>query len=83
MKQFELTANRKGAKMSICVYDNPRTMRREAWQDGVMLSYITAKLLLSKGFKGGKMFDFRLNVGEWELGKFHHGDESAMQSTKE
>ena len=68
--------------MNICVYDNPNTMRREAWEDGVMVSAITANLLLSKGFKGDKRFDFRLNVGEWELDKFHHGDESAMQSAK-
>ena len=66
----------------VCVYDNPETMRREAWRDGKLVCFATADLLLSKGFKGDDKFDFRLNCGPWKKGAFWVGGETAMRKKK-
>jgi hypothetical protein len=66
-------------KQFVCLIDNPVTFHREAWQDGIILSSISANLLMSSGFKGHRGIDFRLNVGlPWETGKIHLGREAAM-----
>lgn len=36
--------------MKVAVYDNPYTMRREAWIDGSMEGFISFSLLSQKGF---------------------------------
>lgn len=65
--------------MAVCVIDNPSTMQREAWEDGVMLSSISAEMLISVDFSGHKNFDWRLNVGKWSCGVVHVGDIGAMK----
>jgi hypothetical protein len=62
----------------ICLIDNPETFNREAWQNGVMVSSISAGLLMSKGFNGHRNIDFRLSDGTWESGKVHFGTKDAM-----
>lgn len=63
--------------MSCCVYDNPSTRSREAWQDGRLVCAVQARVLLGKGFSGGSWFPFMLNVGEWEAGRIV-GDPGAI-----
>jgi len=63
----------------ICVYDNPSTWRREAWCNGKVVSDISAQFLLTKDFKGGQWFDFRLNCGHWQEGVIQYGDKRAME----
>lgn len=65
--------------MAVCVIDNPATMHREAWKDGVILSSVSAIMLMSVDFSGHKSFDFRLNCGDWKSGFIHVGDVSAMK----
>lgn len=65
--------------MPICLYDNPSTMRREAWQDGVLLSFVSFELFFLKTPTFAiPVIDFRLQGGPWEEGKFHHGGREAM-----
>lgn len=56
-------------RITICTYDNPATMTREAWQDGKILCSITARLLSDRDFKGGPHFPFMLNSGIFASGK--------------
>ena len=64
--------------MTVCVYDNPSTMAREAWQDGRLIAKISAKLMCAKGFDGFSGMPFMLNCGrEFESGKIR-GDANAM-----
>ena len=65
--------------MKVCIYDNPATMAREAWQDGGMIGHTQAKLLLSAEFHGYSTWPFIFNVGPWEQGMVY-GDETAMLS---
>jgi hypothetical protein len=65
--------------MNVCVYDNPSTMSREAWRDGVLIAKISAKLMYTKGFDGFQGMPFMLNCGrEFESGKIR-GDADAMK----
>jgi len=63
----------------ICCYDNPATMSRECWSGGVLICSVNARLLCDADFKGGSWFDFRLNVGPWQMGKLWYGDLKAME----
>lgn len=64
--------------MSVCVYDNPDTMRRESWQDRQLIVAYSASLLCSKSFKGdGNRFFFGSNIGPWKAGQLV-GDRGAM-----
>ena len=62
----------------VAVYDNPATWRREGWVDGSMRMFITAELLLQKGFRGDRYaFPWQLNVGDWKEGQII-GDPDAI-----
>lgn len=64
--------------MATCVYDNPSTNQREAWQDGVLIASISAELLATKGYKGHKSVFFGLNIDkDWFPGNFY-GDPAAV-----
>lgn len=71
--------------MKVCVYDNPATMRREAWIDGFMHSSAAMSLIESKGFKisdiSGKVawiiHDGPFNPGEID------GDPEALKERNE
>ena len=60
-----------------CVYDNPATWRREAWQGGKLLCDVAAEVLLQKGFNGNKAFPWILNCGPWQEGATW-GDKGAL-----
>lgn len=64
--------------MAACVYDNPVTMRRECWQNGVLVYWVTLELLLSVGSQGHPDLFFGANVGPWTGGRVI-GDKSAME----
>jgi hypothetical protein len=65
--------------MTFCVYDNPSTMAREAYQDGELVAAITAELLATASFKGGNWFPMYLNKGPFDSGRCS-GNPDAMQS---
>lgn len=57
--------------LAVCVYDNPATMQREAWQDGELLyAYSMQLLTLMEGGQAPwvKIF-FGANVGPWRSGQ--------------
>lgn len=60
-----------------CVYDNPSLRRREAWQDGRLIAWIKAIVLMQKGFDGHSRLPFMLNVGSWKDGQIV-GDAAAL-----
>jgi hypothetical protein len=69
--------------MKTCVYDNPSTLRREAWMDGKMVAFISMALMYSKGragspFNGFKTLPFFLNVGRDFIDGRVIGDPEAM-----
>lgn len=55
--------------MPVATYDNPDTMDREAWQDGRLVAKVSARLLLSKDFRGDRSMFFGLNAGDWNPGQ--------------
>lgn len=61
----------------VCVYDNPATMAREAWQNGRLLLKLDALVLLDANFRRSGLMPFMLNVGPWSDGKAW-GDIKAM-----
>jgi hypothetical protein len=64
--------------MATCVYDNPCTYHREAWQDGVLIASISSELMATTGFNGHPDIFFGLNIGEkWFPGNFY-GDPAAV-----
>jgi hypothetical protein len=63
--------------VTACVYDNPATWRREAYQDGKKICDVSAQVLLQKGFKGHRDFPWILNCGPWQEGKIW-GDSAAL-----
>lgn len=67
--------------MSVCVFDNPATMAREAWQEGVLVGHTQAALLESATFRGHRDWPFIFNVGRWEPGRVH-GDAAAIGSAR-
>lgn len=67
--------------MACCVYDNPSLMRREAWQDGQMIAWVKAAVLLRKGFNGYPQLPFMLNIGLWEAGQIV-GDVTAFNKRR-
>lgn len=64
--------------MKVCTFDNPDTLRRECWQDGKLVAFITAALMATKGFNGHRRMFFGLNIGPWKTGQLV-GDPDAMQ----
>lgn len=69
--------------MSACTFDNPDTMRRECWQDGKLVAFYSATLMLSKGHwpPPSHKFFFGANVGPWTPGQIF-GDRSAIGESK-
>lgn len=63
--------------MAVAVYDNPATMRREAWQDGRLIADISLELMSIKGFNGHPSMFFPLNCGKWKHGEIR-GDAEAI-----
>jgi len=70
----------RGSQVKCCVFDNPATWRREAYQDGKMLCDVSAELLLQKGFEGHRDFPWILNCGPWQEGRLV-GDSKALTAT--
>lgn len=64
--------------IKVCVYDNPRTMCREAWQDGKVVAHISAGLLMLDGFQGDRRMFFGLNAGEHFVTGCVYGDPEAI-----
>lgn len=67
----------KGDECKVCTYDNPGTQRRECWQNGRLLCFYSAEVLLSKQPPRGNSLFFGANVGDWNPGQLV-GDASAM-----
>lgn len=69
-------------KTQICLYDNPATMRRELWKDGILIGEIDSSILFSKDLNTENphipMFEGILFCYTWEVGKFHFGNIEAM-----
>lgn len=69
--------------MKILTYDNPKTFRRECWEDGELLCFYSAHLLLRRLTPFEKQpipkeyFFFGANIGPWKAGQFV-GDMTAM-----
>ena len=62
-----------------CTYDNPITMSRECWQNGVLLCSYQSKLFAMEPFPvPPKHFFFGANVGDWHEGQLI-GDKQAME----
>lgn len=55
--------------MAVCVYDNPTTMRREAYHEKELKCFISASLMEQNQFHGHKDLPFMLNAGRWESGR--------------
>ena len=65
--------------MSVCVYDNPASMCREAWQDGKVIAHVSMDMLFSKDYKGHRRLFFGLACkADWCTGKIVWGDANAM-----
>lgn len=63
--------------MKCCIYDNPHTAMREAYQNGVFLGHISSNLLEQKHFTGHPNLPFYFNIGRWTSGKIV-GDVDAL-----
>lgn len=55
--------------MAVCVYDNPFTMRREAYHEKELKCFISAGLMGSNQFHGHKDLPFMINAGRWQSGR--------------
>jgi hypothetical protein len=66
----------------VCTYDNPATMQRECWQNGVLIRAYSATLYALKVWPvPPEHYFFGANVGDWKTGQLH-GDASAMQNLR-
>jgi len=67
--------------LAICTYDNPSTMARECWQDGLLFCHYKAELLppFAKDAIPAKYFFIGANIGEWKTGRIV-GDSSAIDA---
>jgi hypothetical protein len=66
-------------KLAVCTYDNPVSMVRECWQDGVLLCHYSQKVLapLAKEPIPPEHFFFGANIGPWKKGQLV-GDVAAL-----
>lgn len=63
--------------MSVCVFDNPATMRRECWQSGRLIADYSFHLFFIEPFPvPAERFFFGANVGPWSAGRLT-GDAAA------
>jgi hypothetical protein len=66
--------------MKICVFDNPETMRRECWQNGIMqASYNWIEFEATGKLPPSKIMHLGVDIGKWKKGQFS-GDKQAMKS---
>lgn len=65
--------------MKTCTYDNPATMTRECWADGVLVCHYSYRLLAPSAKEPipGQHFFFGANIGPWKCGQMV-GDSLAM-----
>ncbi len=64
--------------MATCVYDNPAKMSRECWQNGKLICWYSADILLRKERIPAEHFFFgAADAGDWETGQIY-GDAVAM-----
>lgn len=67
--------------MAVCTYDNPLTMMRECWQDGVMQAAYPSELYALREWpmhKFGHIYHFGANLmRDWKTGQMV-GDPQAM-----
>lgn len=78
--------NRTTGIIKCCVYDNPRTMARECWQDGKLIVAYSMVTVLQIGQwpPPPKMFHMGANVGDWCTGQLIGDcDEMAEKSAEE
>lgn len=67
--------------MAACTYDNPVTMARECWQDGVLISSFSYRLFFVDPFPvPPSHFFFGANIGYWSDGQVV-GDKTAIVDT--
>ncbi len=75
-----------GSERVICVHDNPRSMARECWQNGIMICSYTAEMLCKRSDQlesqpfPSRIFSMAANVGEWKPGQLI-GNPSAIPNT--
>lgn len=63
--------------MAVCSYDNPDTMRREAWKDGKLIMSMDASLFFLK--ESQKLIvPFQLGGHKWSAGRIW-GDPAALE----
>jgi hypothetical protein len=62
----------------VCTYDNPATMARECWSDGVLLYSYSAAMLMQTEPIPREHFFFGANIGPWKTGQLV-GDSEAMR----
>lgn len=71
--------------MAVCTYDNPRTMMRECWQDGVLQAAYAAELYALREWplrNYGYIYHFGANLlGDWKTGQMF-GDARAMSNAE-
>lgn len=63
--------------MKVCTYDNPATLCRECWQDGLMIRSYALELFCSVQRILPSMYFFGANIGPWMPGRVS-GDFAAM-----
>lgn len=66
--------------MKVAVYDNPCTMRREAWVDGKMEGFVSASTIESEGFniqKLARLVPWIIDDSPFQPGKIR-GDSEAI-----
>lgn len=84
MNQRPMPSNA-GLDMAVCIYDNPRTMMRECWQDGVLQVAYAAELYVMREWllhNYGYIYHFGANLmGDWKTGQMV-GDARAMYNAE-
>lgn len=67
-------------KIKMCTYDNPHTMQRECWQNGLLLyAYDHILFYLNKWPLNPEQYFFGANIGSWKSGQYT-GTLDAMES---
>lgn len=65
--------------IKVCVFDNPATMRRECWQDGILqASYDWMTFEATGKFPPSRLIHIGASIGRWKKGHFW-GDKQAMK----
>ena len=67
----------------VCVFDNPASGAREAWQNGKLIAHITMDQMYQKDFNGNKYIFFGLNVGRDFVDGKIYGNPKALLNRSE